>query len=73
MSNAIAVLNIKKPGLYDSLKQDEKTVSIIWKLLSETPETVAMYNYFCAKLSYLDIKYLILDIIQKIKTNSEIN
>lgn len=72
LCHAVAVLATKEPELYGRLQADERGVAIIWKLLGSTPETVPMYNYFCAKLASPDIQYLLLDIIQKIVGNRNV-
>lgn len=69
LSNAIAVLAIKEPELYDRLQINQHGVDIIRKSLSKTPETIPIYNYLCAKLASSDINYLLLDIIHKIVSN----
>ena len=43
------------------------------KKLGETPETIPMYNYFCATLATTDREYyLLLDIIQRIVSNKTV-
>lgn len=69
LCHAIAVLASKEPELYNRLQINQHGVDIIWKMLARTPETIPMYNYFCAKLASTDINYLIMDIIQKIASN----
>lgn len=69
LCNAIAVLAIKEPGLYNKLQVNQYGIDTIWKMLSRTPETIPIYNYFCAELASIDRNYLIMDIIQKIVSN----
>ncbi len=69
LCNAIAVLAIKEPELYKKLHPNQDGIDTIWKILGETPETIPIYNYFCAKLESSDINYLLMDIIQKIESN----
>lgn len=69
LSHAIALLATKVPELFKNMSLDENSVNTLWKLLSATPETIPMYNYFCSKLASIDIKYLIMDIIQNIINN----
>ena len=69
LCHAIAVLAIKTPDLYKNLQVDQNGVDTIWKMLGRTPETIPIYNYFCAKLASTDINYLLFDIIQKIAGN----
>ncbi|MGB9940640.1 hypothetical protein [Methanosarcina sp.] len=69
LCNAIAILAIKEPELYKRLQVNQHAIDTIWKMLGETPETIPIYNYFCAKLVSSDINYLLLDIIQKIESN----
>lgn len=69
LCHAIAVLASKEPDLYNNLQVNQQGVDTIWKMLSRTPETIPMYNYFCAKLASTDINYLLMDIIQKIESN----
>lgn len=71
LCNAIAVLAINNPDLYKGLQVNQIGVDIIWKMLGEMPETIPIYNYFCAKLAYTDINYLLMDIIQKISSNKK--
>ena len=68
--HAVAVLGSKEPELYHILQADQSGVTRIWNLLGSTTETIPMYNYFCAKLASADIHYLLLDIIQKIRSNT---
>lgn len=67
--HAVAVLASKQPDLYNGLQVSQSGVDTVWKMLATTPETVPMYNYFCAKLASTDIFYLLTDIIQKIVSN----
>jgi hypothetical protein len=69
LCNAIAVLEIKEPELYNRLQVNQHGVDTIRKMLSKTPETIPIYNYLCAKLASTDINYLLMDIIQKIVSN----
>ena len=69
LCNAIAVLEIKEPELYNRLQVNPQGVDTIRKMLSKTPETIPIYNYLCAKLASTDINYLLMDIIQKIVSN----
>ncbi len=69
LCNAIAILEIKEPELYNRLQVNQQGVDTIRKMLSKTPETMPIYNYLCAKLASTDINYLLMDIIQKIVSN----
>lgn len=69
LCHAIAVLASKEPELYNRLQVNQHGVDTIWKMLGRTPETIQMYNYFCAKLASTDRDYLLMDIIQKIVSN----
>jgi hypothetical protein len=71
LCNAIAVLAIKEPELYKKLQANQDGIDSLWKMLGETPETIPIYNYFCAKLTSSDINYLLVDIIQKIESNKK--
>jgi len=73
LCHAIAVLASKEPELYNRLQVNQHGVDTIWKMLGTTPETIPMYNYFCAKLASTDIDYLLMDIIQKIESNKTKN
>lgn len=67
--HAVAVLMSKEPELSKNLQANQEGVNRIWHLLGSTAETAPMYNYFCAKLAFTDITYLLTDIIQKIASN----
>ena len=69
LCHAVAVLASKEPDLYEKLQVSQQGIDIIWKMLERTPETIPMYNYFCAKLASTDRNYLLMDIIQKIVSN----
>lgn len=69
LCHAIAVLASKDPALYGKLEPTPAGISMVWKALGNTPETVPMFNYFCAKLTAPDRDYLLIDIIQKITAN----
>jgi hypothetical protein len=69
LCNAIAVLAIKEPELYNRLQVNQHGVDTIRKMLGRTPETIPIYNYFCANLASTDINYLLMNIIQKIVSN----
>lgn len=73
LCHAIAVLAIKEPELYNGLQVNQHGVDTIWKMLGRTPETIPIYNYFCAKLASADINYLLMDILQKISGNNTDN
>ncbi|MFC1477134.1 hypothetical protein ACFL6L_01590 [candidate division KSB1 bacterium] len=73
LCHAVAVLASKEPKLYNDLQVNRHGVDKIWKLLSRTPETKPMYNYFCAKLTPTDINYLLMEIIQRIVNNTDTN
>jgi hypothetical protein len=73
LSQGIAVLAYKEPDLYDSLNIDNVTINSLWLKLSQTQETLPVYNYLRAKLSLSDINYLLTDIIQKIINNKKLN
>lgn len=69
LCHAVAVLLSKDPELTKNLPADQAGVQRIWSLLGSTAETIPMYHYFCAKLSFADIQYLLMDILQKIAGN----
>lgn len=69
MCHAIAIIASKYSDTYEKLQLNQQGVDMIWALLANTPETLPMYNYFCAKLTSVDINYLLMDIIQKIISN----
>ncbi|MCI0693340.1 hypothetical protein L0337_15210 [candidate division KSB1 bacterium] len=69
LCHAVAVLASKEPELYEKLQVSQQGIDTIWKMLGRTPETIPMYNYFCAKLAPTDRNYLLMDIIQKIVSN----
>ncbi|OGR29149.1 MAG: hypothetical protein A2X79_02670 [Desulfuromonadaceae bacterium GWB2_53_15] len=69
LCHAVAVLASKEPDLYSRLQVNQHGVNILWEMLGRTPETIPMYNYFCAKLASTDLNYLFMDIIQKITSN----
>lgn len=69
MCHAVAVLATKQPQLYERLQASQETLDAIWQLLGRTPETMPMYNYFCAKLGLTDRNYLLMDIIQNVVSN----
>ena len=69
LRHAVAILASRHPELYASLHADQTGIDAIWKLLGATPDTMPMYNYFCAKLAATDVSYLLLDLIQNIIGN----
>lgn len=69
LCHTVAVLASKEPKLYEGLQANQQGVDTIWDIMGKTPETIPMYNYFCAKLASTDINYLLIDIIQKIESN----
>jgi hypothetical protein len=69
LCHAIAVLVSKEPDVLKKLQASQQGVTILREMLSRTPETIAIYNYFCAKLVSVDIDYILMDIIQKIMSN----
>lgn len=69
LCHAVALLASKENKLFKELETNEISVNKILKLLSVTPETIPMYNYFCSKLSFTDIKYLLFDIIRNLLNN----
>jgi hypothetical protein len=72
LCHAIAILASKEPEIYKKLQLNQQGVDTLWKKLSITPETLPMYNYFCAKLTSTDINYLLMDIIQKIVSHNKL-
>lgn len=72
LSHAIAVLASKEPEAFENIQANQQGIGIIWKKLGETPETIPMYNYFCATLATTDRDYLLLDIIQRIVSNKTV-
>ncbi|MEY4588564.1 MAG: hypothetical protein RL497_640 [Pseudomonadota bacterium] len=71
LCHAVAIVASKEPELCRTLQPDQQGISLIWKKLESTPETVPMFNYFCAKLPRTDREYLLYDIIQNISHNYE--
>ncbi|MFZ4856837.1 MAG: hypothetical protein ACOYL3_10610 [Desulfuromonadaceae bacterium] len=69
LCHAVAILASRHPELYATLHADQSGVDAVWKLLGATPDTMPMYNYFCAKLAATDVGYLLLDLIQNIIGN----
>jgi len=69
LCHAVAVLASKHPEVYDTLQVSQQGLDTIWGMLAKTPETLPMYNYFCAKLAATDKNYLLMDILQKIASN----
>jgi hypothetical protein len=69
LCHAVAVLASKNPDTYERLTPSQEGVDIIWSLLSMAPETIPIYNYFCAKLTLTDRNYLLLAIIQNVINN----
>lgn len=69
LCHAIAVLASKEPSVYEHLNANQQSIDMLWVKLAKTPETIPMFNYFCAKLAATDTHYLLLDIIQKIMSN----
>lgn len=69
LCHAIAVLASKDHSLYENLQANQQGIDMVWEKLGSTPETIPMFNYFCAKLPATDRNYLLMDIIQKIGTN----
>jgi hypothetical protein len=69
LCHAVAVLASKEPEIYEKLQVNQQGIDTIWKMLSKTPETIPMYNYFCAKITLTDRNYILMDIIQKIVSN----
>jgi hypothetical protein len=69
LCHAIAIIASKEPDLYCKLQPDQQGIDTIWRKLGLTPETIPMFNYFCAKLTPTDRDYLLFDIIQKIARN----
>ncbi len=69
LCHAVAVLASKRPDVYDNIQANQQGINSIWQMLGEMPETIPMYNYFCAKIASTDKDYLLLDIIQKIIDN----
>ena len=63
------MLESKDPGLYNSIQPNQDGAKKIWIMLGSAPETIPIYNYFCAKLAATDIDYLLTGIIHKILSN----
>lgn len=70
LCRVISVIGNKEPDLYGSLQANQKSVVKLWQMVGKVPETIPMYNYFCAKLTFTDISYLLMDIIHKIASNN---
>lgn len=69
LCHAVAILATKTPDLYAGIQLNQQGMDAIWIMLGRLPETVPMYNYFCAKINSTDRNYLLADIIQKIISN----
>ncbi len=67
--HAIAVLASKDPALFEDIQANQQGIITVWNKLGQTPETIPIYNYFCAALSTADRDYLLLDIIQNVVNN----
>jgi hypothetical protein len=70
LCHTIAVLATRTPDLYQRIQANQIQISTIWRMVGQTPETIPMYNYLCAKLTSTDINYLLIDIVQKIAGNN---
>jgi hypothetical protein len=69
LCHAIAVLATKEPALYQTLGANQQSIDAIWRKLAVLPETVPMFNYFCAALASTDRNYVLMDIIANIVSN----
>jgi hypothetical protein len=69
LCHSVAVLASKNPDTYERLTPSQEGVDIIWSMLSMAPETILIYNYFCAKPPLTDRNYLLLGIIQNVINN----
>ncbi len=69
LCHAVAVLATKAPDLYASLELNQTSIDAIWRQLAALPETVPMFNYFCAALTSTDRNYVLMDIISNIVGN----
>jgi len=69
LSHAVAVLATKEPEVYEKCELSQQGVDAVMGMLGRTPETIPMYNYFCAKLASIDMSYLLMDIMAKIVSN----
>ncbi len=70
LCHTIAVLASREPGLYQRLQTNQMDAGMIWRMIGQTPDTIPMYNYLCAKLTATDINYLLMDIVHKIISNN---
>jgi hypothetical protein len=66
LARAVAVLMGKDPHLFDAITANQDGVDAIWRRFATEAETVPIYNYMCAKLSRVDVNYLLIDIIQNV-------
>lgn len=69
LCHAVAMLGAKDPGLYARLDPSESGLAALWASLARTPETLPMFNYFCAKLTATDRSCLLADVVSKIVAN----
>lgn len=69
LCHAVAVLATKEPDLYATLEVDQSSLDAIWRKLAALPETIPMFNYFCAALAATDRNYVLMDIIANIVGN----
>lgn len=69
LCHAVAVLATKEPELYATLDVNQASVDAIWRKLAYQPETIPMFNYFCAALASIDRNYVLMDLIANIVSN----
>jgi hypothetical protein len=69
LCHAIAVLATKEPDLYAALEANQQSIDAIWRKLAVLPETIPMFNYFCAALAASDRNYVLMDVIANILGN----
>ncbi len=69
LCHAVAILTTKNPSMVSQLQADQQGVDLIWQAMRQAPETIAMFNYFSAKLTVTDVQYLLIDVLQKFTSN----
>jgi hypothetical protein len=66
LSQALAAIATVDNGFYGSLTVDQTGVDRAWRTLQMTRETLPMANYLSARLSLIDVNYILIDLIQNI-------
>ncbi len=69
MAHAVAVLAAKEPKFVENLAVTQAVADGVWKMLTQTPETMPVSHFFAAKLSLADRNYLLLEVIGNLVAN----